>query len=291
MRTPTLTLASYARDYLARCTRLVRPQTRYKYEYALDRYVLPYVGALAVTALTRQDGQAFIRTLEAKQYAPRTIRFAYDRLNSLMNDAADQGVIAANPIARLGKHLHRSVRAAEPYLPAELQQFLATAATVSRWNGFFQACGRAALRPGEGIGLQGEDCDLPRRRAMVRRTIRVGTRAGPPKDGPRVIELSASLVQTLAPLVAARPAFLFLGRFGPVSYTTILGEMRAVATAAGLPYRSPHALRKSCAVALAHHDVSIEFIRRQLGHSSVAVTQRYLGPYLPFPRPAFLEDF
>jgi site-specific recombinase XerD len=64
----------------------------------------------------------------------------------------------------------------------------------------------------------------------------------------------------------------------PWSATTVRGELRRYALAAGVPRRfAPHQLRHAHAVELAREGVPLPVIQRRLGHSYVSTTSAYCG--------------
>ena len=103
----------------------------------------------------------------------------------MLTDAVDRDVLAINPALRL-----------------PLALFLATAERLAgELAGLYFAMGRAGLRVGEAIGLQHEDVVATgtRRQLVIRGTVRMGGRIGPPKDGTtRVVDMTESLARILA---------------------------------------------------------------------------------------------
>ena len=141
----------------------VRGNTLQLYRAHLRKHVLPKFGARTVGSLRRADMRTFVAGLAA-HLAPATVGTVYAVLRSLMQSAVDDGLIAANPCARvpLPRVEHRVV---EP-LPAPAVVALAAAMppryAVTVWLG-----AGAGLRQGEALGLTGVRVDLLRRRVHV----------------------------------------------------------------------------------------------------------------------------
>jgi integrase/recombinase XerD len=78
---------------------------------------------------------------------------------------------------------------------------------------------------------------------------------------------------------------------GPIDSSYVRKALPRLAARAGLDRRvHPHALRHSLATALAHEGKSLPTITAQLGHSSTAVTDRYLAKIAPADLIAQVRD-
>ena len=126
-----------------------------------------------------------LRGAAAARRSPASARSAHATRLAVLTDAVDRDVLAINPALRL-----------------PLALFLATAERLAgELAGLYFAMGRAGLRVGEAIGLQHEDVVATgtRRQLVIRGTVRMGGRIGPPKDGTtRVVDMTESLARILA---------------------------------------------------------------------------------------------
>jgi integrase/recombinase XerD len=156
----------------------------------------------------------------------------------------------------------------------------------------------AALRVSEALALRLSDLDLELG------TVRVRRGKG---DKSRTVALDPGAQGYLERWLAKRAALGLNGR-QPVFCTITRGPQRQqfgealdpsyvrrllprLAGRAGLERRvHPHALRHSLASALAHEGKSLPAISAQLGHSSTAVTDRYLRKIAPTELVAQIRD-
>jgi integrase len=204
--------------------------------------VLPVLGRIALDVLTKTDVIDMVDAVLARGLSPASARSAHATLSALLTDAVDRDVLMTNVALRLPrtqrKRLRRTIRQMKPYTERQLELFLATAAVVApALAGLYLAMGKAGLRVGEAIGLQPGDLDFDERQLTVSRTVRMGGRVGPPKNGtPRTIDMAASLMRALRGRVSSE-RWLFPGRFGPIGYTKVRMVQREIARDAGLAGR------------------------------------------------------
>ena len=156
----------------------------------------------------------------------------------------------------------------------------------------------AALRVSEALALRPSDLDLELG------TVRIRHGKG---DKARTVALDPGAQAYLERWLAKRATLGLNGR-QPVFCTITRGQQRQqfgtavdpsyvrrllprLAGRAGLERRvHPHALRHSLASALAHEGKSLPAISAQLGHSSTAVTDRYLRKIAPTELVAQVRD-
>ena len=140
---------------------------------------------------------------------------------------------------------------------------------------------RCGLRIAEALGLKPSDVDLDAG------TLRVRHGKG---DKPRTVGLDDQTGQLLARWLDKRQAVGLNGR--QLLFCTLDGAeldqsyvrhlLRRLAVKAGVERRiHPHGLRHAYAAGLARERVEINVIRDALGHSSLAVTDRYLRDVAP----------
>jgi len=171
--------------------------------------------------------------------------------------------------------------AAEPLTPAEVDALLAQcsrqAPTGIRNRAMLTLLYRSGLRVSEVLALRPADVDL------AKRSIRLlDTKSGRPQTR----HFHASADDALARWVDTRKALGITGGSrrlfctldgGEVSDRYVRDMLKRAAGKAGLAKRvHPHGLRHTFAVELEAAGVPVTTISKLLGHSSVAVTARYL---------------
>lgn len=141
----------------------VRATTLDLYGAHLRNHVLPALGGRPLGSLRRTDCKTFVAALSTR-LAPATVSTVYAVLRSLMQSAVDDGLIAANPCARVP--LPRvEQRVVEP-LAASAVVSLA-AAMPARYAVTVLLGAGAGLREGEALGLTAPRIDFLRRRVHV----------------------------------------------------------------------------------------------------------------------------
>ena len=156
----------------------------------------------------------------------------------------------------------------------------------------------AGLRIGELAGLEWDDVDLdPARRALtVRRTFSKRKLKPTTKSGePRRVPLTPHLRDVLAQLRLDRrkealrrgwgevPAWVFTSTAGQrLDVRTFEHDFKRLLATANLPpHHSPHSCRHTFATLLLRAGVPAEYVKRRLGHQSLALTTDLYGRWLP----------
>ena len=304
------TFAQYAEAWLTgvvavRC----QASTCELYRNHLKVWLTPAFGALPLDHITRERIRAFIAQMHAAELAVTTIRRITSLLAAILNTAVDDGVIAGNPAARLGRVVNARRDEAEEvdvFTADELARLL-TAVTADAeeqqsdradhrgaWlHPFVLTLARTGMRIGEAAGLEWGDVDLERRQITVRRTAtRRGTSV--PKSGKaRRCDVSRQLAETLASWQSLQAAEAAVAGREPVRVFESPGgapvgvadfrrrAWRRGLTRARLAYRRPHVLRHTFASLLIQAGEPPTYVARQLGHHSPAFTLRVYGHFVP----------
>lgn len=142
----------------------------------------------------------------------------------------------------------------------------------------------AGLRKGEVHALRREDVDLEQGELAVRHTLWFGELTTPKSGRSRRVPMTSRLLAALRSLDRTDEWLLPRGRQmkpGVVTrYTNTPVDLGAVlrlaARQAGVPDLGPHALRHTFATLLLSAGADLRAVQQLLGHSSIAVTARYL---------------
>jgi integrase/recombinase XerD len=168
----------------------------------------------------------------------------------------------------------------EPLTPAEMQQILdrcsRNAPTGIRNRAMLTLLYRSGLRVSELLALRPADVNLSKRELRL-----LDTKSGTWQVRgfhPGADDALARWLDVRAGLNLPKGAKLFTTLKGePVSDDYVRGLLRRLAAKAGIEKRvHPHGLRHTFAVELEAAGVPVTVISKLLGHSSVAVTARYL---------------
>lgn len=301
------TLKEYAERWLETGTVRLRPQTLEQYRAILRLRILPTLGPLALTAISRDT----VRTLVSQMAAGRTrqaperpvsratVKLALRVLCSVLSTAEEDGLIAANPARRMGRYLAQTgaeeVEEIEIFERAEVARLLETAARdFPEYFPFLLCLARTGMRLGEALALEWRDMDFAARVILVRRSRR-RNRVSEPKNGKaRRVDMSAQLAEVLGNLKtlqeaeaalsgAVAPDRVFSTPEGnPIQETTFREHVWGpLLRRAELRYRKLHTLRHTFASLLLDAGEPLIYVQQQLGHHSPAFTLTVYGHLLP----------
>ena len=280
------------------------PTTMATYRTTVDRYLVPWIGAVPLEALSVADVQEMNRRLvqtggrEGRPLAVRSVRNIQGILAAAIHEAQRHNLVLRNVAS-----LARGPALPKGYGPQWLSKAdaarLLRAAAGHRWGAFAAIAAYTGLRAGELCGLQWGDVDFDARVLRVERQRRYelgrGYQDAPPKSsaGTREVPLTDETIQWLramrerqmeagAALGGDPPEHLFAhrwrGRWVPLSPHAASGGVGTIYEAAGLPkpVRPLHALRHTLGRALASH--TLEVRAAILGHEDAATASWYAHP-------------
>jgi len=272
---------------------------------------LPHFEKVRVRDLDRGRIKLFLAEKLHAGLEKRTVRNIQSVLRTMLNAAIEDGLIASNPAAKLGRVLKLTVSKAttqeeiKAMTKAQRQLFLATAyREVPRYYVLFFVLSGTGMRLGECLALQPGDLDLPTRTIRIDRAFSEDGTLDTPKSGHgRTVDLSRSLADTLAAHEitrkleklkfgwAALPVWLFVTKEGtPVDPANVRRAMLRVLKAAKLPeHFTPHGLRHSYASILLAEGVSPVYVQEQLGHATIELTVSTYGRWLKKKAPGALD--
>jgi integrase len=302
-------LAAYGADVIAGLR--VSDSTRASYVKNWRCHVEPYpVGKVPLARLTGQRLTAHYRVLEAsgrKDYrageslGARTVRYLHTIISVVLSQAAEDGLIRANPAQAAKPPTAKQAKPPEMHCwnPAQLAAFLGWSAEHSQHHALWYTLATTGMRRGEALALRWRDVDLDAGTASVRRSaglvrthgegfvIKEGTTK---TDKPRLIDLDAATVTLLRshrleragmalPLVKP-PALVFGNCEGghrhpehtSRQFKSDLERCRKALGEAAPPECRLHDLRHAHATALLTAKVPVHVVSQRLGHASPTVT-------------------
>ena len=176
------TVGSYAYRWLADgvAQGRLRPLTVVDYRRSLDLHILPTLGDVRLTEVTRGTVRSWHDTTMANT-APRARSKAYALLRTVMNNAVQDELIAASPVQIRGAGVARRKHEIEPASLSELDAIVA--AMPERLGLTVLLATWCALRYGEVAELRRKDVMLSSGQLRVARSVSFlpgGTQIGPP---------------------------------------------------------------------------------------------------------------
>ena len=230
----------------------------------------------------------------------------------MLSDAADDGILLANPALNLGRRgrgrpdkltASDRTRNIRPLSQQQLGVFLAAAqAHTPVYAPLFLLLAHTGLRPGEAFALQWPDLDLAERRIRIERAWSAG-RIDTPKTGTgRTVDMSELLGKALRRLQLERnreklergwdelPFWVFCTEAGtPLDGSRVRKNFALALKQAGLTGFRVYDLRHTFASLLLAQGAPITYVAAQLGHSRPTTTLQWYAHWIPGGRERFVD--
>ncbi|HKF98930.1 MAG TPA: tyrosine-type recombinase/integrase [Steroidobacteraceae bacterium] len=304
-----VTVATFALRWLAGLDGGIKARTLQSYRAAVELYIVPRLGSRLVAELHRQEVKAFLLDCRACGVGKRPLKHGsvyaiYAALRALLNEAVEEGIIAGNPAARLGKKLHlhptkqhrKAAVEARVLSPERLRRLLEHCRIrESEAYPLLLTLARTGVRVGELIALRLDDYEPESRRLLVARSWNEKQgQMETPKHGARRLDVSPQLAAVLDAHTAALRKVLGLdgkplsGLLFPSQAWTMLDARNVrrlldrLATDSGLDRKlGPHDLRHTYGSQLTAAGIPPQYIQAQMGHASIQMTIDLYGSGLP----------
>lgn len=266
-------------------TRTISDTTRRAYLRYASEYVDKHeLGLRPIAGIMASELDRWRADLAAK-FRPKTVNNALILVRGAFSQAHADGVIKADPAARLQNVKNPKRTHADPFDPDELQRLHAVMDDPHRnliefwWN--------TGLRHGEAFGLRWEDVDWRKSVIHVQRAIVAG-KLVPTKDaedrfvhmGPRAVK-ALKAQRTLTELAGE---WVFLNPDTGQHWLThkeIQKKFARWCRKAKVRPRPPKQLRHTYAsMALSAGEPAL-FVMNQLGHSSLVMLERHYAKWMP----------
>jgi integrase len=239
-------------------------------------YVVPLLGDVGIGDLTPSH-VVNLAVLACVRLKPATVALLLRCLRAMLSAAMDEAAVDRNVASKIVRRLRlRTETNSRALTGRELRRLLSV---PDRHHLLWSLLAYSGLRVGEALGLTWADLDLHRRLLTVRLS----------KNGRgRVVEIPGCLVRCLTkergPWKGVNTGSpLFPGQAsGHLGTRCVRKAFKTAAQEAGLARQlSPHCLRHTYASLLVSAGAPLEWVRRQLGHSSIRLTADLYGCHLP----------
>ncbi len=268
------------------------------YEGAWRLHVRPSIGDMDVTALTRADVKDLVRTWQAGGMGAQLQNRSLLVLRSALDEAVEDGILAANPAAGIRLPSPKSRRDLPVWTPDHLGQFL-DAGERDQLGVFWHLTALEGFRRAEALGLRWGDlhwnADETACTATVVQTVVPDlANGGAPLIQPRAktagSQRSVTLTgATVAALRRHRDRQAFRRRDladiwpdhdlivtnelgGVVRPDSVARHRRAVMEAAKVPAISTHDLRHLAATTMLRGGASLAIVAQKIGHTDTSTT-------------------
>jgi len=262
----------------------LRPLTRRDYDSLLRNHILPTLGPLTLTGLTKGVVRSWY--LKLPKDRPRARSKALQLLHSILNTAVDTELLDANPAA-LGRRVGARPRRAKKVRPLTVEEIntIATDMPYRLRLAVLLGCW-CALRYGELAELRRKDVDIDGAVLRIQRgVIRLKGQYVPsqPKTeaGVRDVHIPAFLIADLknhldSVVDQSGEALLFPAQNGQhLHSSTFARHFAKAATAAGRPDATPHFLRHTGASLATSAGATTADVMARLGHTTPAMAMVY----------------
>lgn len=264
-----------------------KPKTLAGYRNLLDVHILPRFGSTELLHVRPVDVSEWLADLQEKGLSASRTRQAYQVISACLEAAVDDDRLAKNPARPARKDLPRQVHREMLFLTHDEVERLAEAVDEP-WRTLVFTLSYTGARWGEVVALRRKRCHLLKARLHIAESLsEIGGALyfGPPKspESTRWVDIPRFVADMLGSHIGAFVAneddsLVFTSpRGAPVRHSNFYTSIwKPAVRDAGLPDALRiHDLRHTAASFMIHEGAHLELVRRQLGHSSVTVTQKY----------------
>jgi integrase len=253
----------------------VAPSSRHRYRIAIERHLIPELGAYRLSGLRPIDIQEAYSQWRAAGLSPRTIKLHHAILHRALGVALKLELIARNPADSV--EAPPTPRGGKRVLTDdEISQLLAETKGSPHYIPVVLGV-TAGLRLGEVCALAWDDVDLEGGQLTVNRTAAVVGKELVLREMPktkhsrRTVSLPAVAVEALA--AAPRTGRFVYGAKGdgPAHPDHLSKSVKALCSSLGKPV-TMHGLRHTHASHLMRGNIHPKVVAARLGHSAISIT-------------------
>jgi integrase len=276
-----ITVAGYCDQWLA--GHRLEPTSRATYA-AMLKHIVRELGVVPLADLAAPKVRAFIRQMEAGRLSSSTTGLIVTTLREMCKTAVDDGLMARDVTSGI-KIAGRHTRELRILSPSEYRAVLA--ATPVHYKLLVEMAVASGMRWGELMGLQvgdvipnnGSGFTVGVRRVMIEVAGKTSLRGyGKTPRAARPVTIDHDLGERLIAVGRRdQDGFVFRAERGGVLHRSNFARTwKKACTVAGVEGVRPHDLRHTSASWLLDNGAKLVEVRDRLGHSSIAVTSRYL---------------
>lgn len=291
-----MTVKTWLNTWLSEYTGSIKENTLVSYRVQVEHNILPFIGAMKLSALQPHHIQKAINEMskrEEKPLSPKSVKNVFGVLHKAMSQAVLNGYVAKNPCD--GVQLPRvEKKDISPLNEAEIRAFLG-AIKGHRNETVFKVALFTGMRQGELMGLQWNNVDFKAGTILVSQQLIHEKKKGgvyklaPTKtDGIRKITPAPIVMNWLKEWKIEQSAqrlskgnlwaseidgLVFTDEYGRnLSNTTLTHEVKRIGEKIGKDGFRFHDLRHSYAVAAIRAGDDMKTVSSNLGHSTISVT-------------------
>jgi integrase len=280
------TFAEFSREWLCAQSQL-RPSTRARYQWALDKHLIPAFGRFKLAEIREDQIAGLIADMTREGYAGSTIKAVIAPLSLILGRAVRRGAVASNPVAGLERSERPSSKRRDMRILDRDDIGKLIDGTAPDHRPLITTLIFCGLRISEALGLTWADVDFDAGTLRVDRQLDDQTRERVEPKTPNAIR-SVVLAPFMVKVLAEHRLFSKFSTDSDPVFATAVGSFgnrhnvasrifRPAVRKAGLdqegrPTLRLHDLRHTCASLLIAGGASVVFVSRQLGHGTPAMT-------------------
>lgn len=288
-RTAPVTTASWMTTWLNVHKPNIEESTRAGYEEKIRNYIIPAMGHIPITQIDGTFVQSWVKNMDDRGLAPRTIKNAHQCLHSAMKTAVQLRMLQHNPcqytiLPKLQEYN------ATVYTDLEIQTAINAAKGTDAFLLVFLGLS-VGLRRGELCALKWEHIDLTNKKIHItenRVSVKgsVITKQPKSKSSNRTITIGSNTCKILqiakdeydtkrkayGPGFSKEEYVIHLKDGSPYHPDSLTQKWDRFMAKHGLKHIRLHDLRHSCATSMVANNVDPKTVQKRLGHSSYKTT-------------------
>ena len=276
----------YIDDWLNNYVLTLRLSSTYeRYHGLFMKYIKSDIGRLKITDITSADIKKLLIKI-FKQTSKKTSELTLTILRGGFQQAIDAQIINADPTVGILKslRLQESRKKINPFTTSETAHILSTAKQFLSFRKycFFLCAFRTGMRLGELIALEWQDVSFQGRYIIVQRSYRRQVRDTTKTGKTRRIDMSDQLMEALQTLKQqSKDDIVFIHNDSHWPQNSVRNVWRRLLAQAEIDYRKFHTIRHTFATQLIQANISLGYIKNQLGHHSIRITVDTYGHWIP----------
>ena len=270
------------------------PNSILSYKYCIENHVIPSLGKIRLSELTKERLTSFYSKLEKDGLSPSTIKYINSILHKAFNDAIADQLISKNPCNNAKR--------------PKIKKYKSTVLNINQIQTILQKCIgtnceteliialTTGMRRGEVLGLRFSDFDFENSTVHVQQQVTTvfdesdkriwGVKSLKTEESDRIIYVPPIVIESVkGRRIKINQQKLLLGsKYNDLnlvccadngqclSPNILCWQFKKLLKELNLPNIRFHDLRHSCATALLDLDVPLKVISQMLGHSSITIT-------------------
>lgn len=268
---PKHTLESFAPDWLENYVRVNAKPSGYRTKESVMRvHLLPFFGKKELGEITNRDIEAYKAKKLKEKYHPKTVNDQVSVLSRCLEVAIEWDLIESKPrIKRLKQPQPKTDRLNHDELERLLEDM-----EEPMWNRMVIVAVNTGMRLGELLGLHWSDVDFGKRQIAVSKSMVRGVISTPKNNKTRYIGMNRIVFDALQS-VSSHGRVFDVPNADHITYDRTRRAIHRICKRTGVRKIGWHILRHTFASRLAEKGVPLRVVQDLMGHSTIAMTERY----------------